>query len=496
MRRSNSPIILRWVSVILILLAVLLTVIQLVRFSRLRETFPAGTRIAGVPVGGLDRQQAAQRLTQVYGLPVELRYGDAIIQLRPSQVDFRLDLEGMLAAAEQQRLTQQSFWQAFWDFLWNRRPGAVEVPLRATYSQARLRAFLESEVALRYDQPPTPAEPIPGTTTFNPGKPGTVMDVERTLTLVDAALRSPTRRTVNVVFAQTAPPRPSLQNLEVMLRQVLSTNNFDGVAEIYLLDLQNGQELDLAYAYGQRVPPGIAFTAASTMKIPIMVSVFRRLEEPLPAEITSLMEAMIEFSENDPADRLMEQVMDKNLGPLMVTEDIRTLGLENTFLAGFFYPGAPLLRRFQTPANQRTDVSTDPDPYNQTTAMDAGTLLGDIYQCAQTGGGTFAVAFPGAITQSECRLMINYLARNRIAVLIEAGLPEGTQIAHKHGWVTDPRDGLIHTISDAGIVYTPGGNYVLVIFLYHPVQLLFDPANLLIANLSQAVYNFYNLTGH
>ncbi|WP_322807288.1 serine hydrolase, partial [Thermanaerothrix sp.] len=86
-------------------------------------------------------------------------------------------------------------------------------------------------------------------------------------------------------------------------------------------------------------------------------------------------------------------------------------------------------------------------------------------------------------------------ARNRIAVLIEAGLPEGTQIAHKHGWVTDPRDGLIHTISDAGIVYTPGGNYVLVIFLYHPVQLLFDPANLLIANLSQAVYNFYNLTG-
>lgn len=493
-RRSSTLVILRWLSVILIVLAVLLTVVALVRFSRLRATFPVGTRIAGVPVGGLDRQQAAQRLSQVYGLPVELRYGDAIIQLRPSLVDFRLDLEGMLTIAEQQRQSQ-TFWSAFWDFLWGRSPTAVDVPLRATYSTARLRAFLVNEVAARYDQPPTPAEPVPGTTTFTPGKPGTVMDVERTLTLIDAALRSPTARVVNVAFGRTAPPRPSLQNLEVMLRQVLRSNNFDGLAEIYLLDLQNGQEIDLAVNNGQVIQPGIAFTAASTMKIPIMVSVFRRMEEPLPQDLAGLMEAMIEFSENDPADRLMEQVLDKNLGPLDVTADMQALGLENTFLAGYFYPGAPLLRRFQTPANQRTDVSADPDPYNQTIPMEAGSLLADIYQCAQNGGGTFAVAFPGQITQNECRQMITYLSRNRIAVLIEAGLPEGTQIAHKHGWVTDPRDGLIHTISDAGIIYTPGGNYVLVIYLYHPVQLLFDPANVLIAQLSQAVYNFYNQPG-
>jgi beta-lactamase class A len=89
--------------------------------------------------------------------------------------------------------------------------------------------------------------------------------------------------------------------------------------------------------------------------------------------------------------------------------------------------------------------------------------------------------------------MLDYLAKNRIGVLIQAGLPEGTQIAHKHGWITEV-DGVIHTISDAGIVYSPGGNYVLVVFLYHPVQLVFDTANLLTAQLSSAVYNFYNLT--
>ena len=108
---------------------------------------------------------------------------------------------------------------------------------------------------------------------------------------------------------------------------------------------------------------------------------------------------------------------------------------------------------------------------------------------------TFALVFPDGITQSECRLMVSYLTKNRIAVLFEAGLPEGVQLAHKHGWMTDAADGLIHTISDAGIIYTAGGDFVLVVYLYHPVQLLFDPASELMAAFSQAVYNYYNLAG-
>jgi beta-lactamase class A len=223
-----------------------------------------------------------------------------------------------------------------------------------------------------------------------------------------------------------------------------------------------------------------------------MVSIFRRLKEPAPAQDVSLLELMIERSENDPADLLMQTVIDKDFGPLKVTEDLQSIGLNNTFLGGYFYPGAPLLKLYTTVANQRTDISTDPDIYNQTTPMEIGWLLDDIYQCAQTGGGTLIAAFPGEISQAECRLMITYLTRNRIAVLLEAGLPEGVQIAHKHGWITS-NDGLIHTIGDAGIVYTPGGNYVITIFLYQPVQLLFDPANQLVAQISTAVYNYFNL---
>ena len=83
--------------------------------------------------------------------------------------------------------------------------------------------------------------------------------------------------------------------------------------------------------------------------------------------------------------------------------------------------------------------------------------------------------------------------RNDIGVLIKAGLPEGTRIAHKHGWIIE-YDGLLHTMGDAAIVYTPGGDYVLVIFMHQPTQLVFDPVNKIFSNLSRAVYNYYNLS--
>lgn len=87
--------------------------------------------------------------------------------------------------------------------------------------------------------------------------------------------------------------------------------------------------------------------------------------------------------------------------------------------------------------------------------------------------------------------MNTLLLNNRLPVLLTAGLPEATPIAHKHGWVTV--NGVINTIGDAGIIYSPGGNYILVVFLYHPEQLVWDPASALVTEISRAVYNYYNL---
>jgi beta-lactamase class A len=469
--------------------AVLLTVLQLVNYSQIRSAYPPGLLIAGVPVGGLNQQQAAERLVQAYSTPVEMRYGDALIQVKPTVMGFELDLQAMLAEAELQRVTQP-FWPAFWDYLWNHLPSPSEVPLRARISEDRLRSYLVGEIAPRYDSPAAAAQPLPGSTSFQPGKAGTVLDIPRAVLLIKDAMRSQTSRSVNLTFGRLTPSRPSFQNLQVLLNQVIDVSRFDGIGEVYLLDLQTNQELHFAYQKGKTLPTDIGFTAASTIKIPIMISTFRRNPDPAPSEVTGYLSKMIEFSENDPADSLMA-LMDKTSGPLEVTKDMQALGLKNTFLAGYFYPGAQLLKRIQTPANQRKDYNTDADPYNQTSPAEIGALLDDIYQCAETGGGTFAAVFPAEISQNECRQMINLLILNRLPVLITAGLPEGTTIAHKHGWITE-MDGLLHTISDDAIVYTPGGNYILTVYLWNKDQLLFDPANQLVADLSRAVYNYFN----
>jgi beta-lactamase class A len=490
--RNRSPFsALRFLSFSLLIIALILTILQLVRFSRVRAYLPAGLEIASIPVGGLDRAEAAQRLREIYSSPVILRYNGAPIQMSPSIVDFQLNLESMLAVADLER-TESLFWVEFWDYLWNRSTTPVDVPLRVDYDEDRLRSFL-ADIAERYDQPATAALPAPGTAGFQAGTPGTELDVEGSVLLIENALVSIDHREVDLPIRSTRPSRPAFQNLEVLLKQTIAMSGFEGLAGIYLLDLQTTQELHFAYQQGQdvSVQPDIAFTASSIIKIPIMVSTFRRLGDPPDPEALRLLGEVIDKSGNESADWLMDRVIDKDKGPLLVSDDMKTLGLDNTYLAGYFTAGSTLLKVMETPANQRTDINTDPDPYSQTTSSDMGMLLTDLYECAQNGGGALEAAFPGEITQEECQMMITYLVNNKLPALLTAGIPEGTQIAHKHGWVST--NGIINTIGDAGIIYSPGGNYVLVVFLHHPEQLVWEPASKLVADLSTAVYNYYNL---
>lgn len=486
---------LRWFSAFFLLASLVLTALQLATYSRIRAYFPPGLEIAGVPVGGMDRQQAAQRLLEVYTNPVELIYNNIAIQIPPSVLDFQLDLESMLAAADLQR-TQQSFWVGFWDYLWNRSSTPVEIPLRSTYSETRLRTYLEEEISSRYDQPPQAARPVVGTVNFQPGASGSALDIDNAVPMIVNAARSLSQRQVVLPLERTDPLRPAFQNLEILLKQTMDIGGFDGLAGVYLMDLQTAQEIHFAYrdSTDLSVKPDIAFTASSIMKIAIMVSVYRRLGENSELETLKLMNDMITKSGNEAADWLMDSVMEAGRAPLIVTEDMNAIGLQDTFLAGYYSFGSPLLARIQTPANQRSDVNTDPDPYSQTTPSEVGMLLEDIYQCAVSGGGTLKAVFGNDITQAECQGMIDLLKDNKLPVLLTEGIPEATQIAHKHGWVSDI-NGVINTISDAGIIYTPGGNYVLVVFFHHPVQLIWESASKLLAELSRAVYNYYNLPG-
>jgi beta-lactamase class A len=493
LRSKGSFSFLRWGSLLFILLAVVMTTLQLVRFSRLWINFPSNLSIANIPIGQLSRQAAAERLLTVYSQPIDITYNESTIQLSPNTVGFTLDNESMLAAAEQERV-RTSFWEAFWNYLWNRPTQPVNIPLRASYSEERLRTYLETEISTRYDQLPSPAIPIVGTTNFQPGTSGSQLDVDRAIPLIEASLFSLDQRSVVLPIKKTNPSHPTFQNLEVLLKQTIDISGFDGVIGIDVEDLQTGQNISFILDKAKQVstPPDVAFTASSTIKIPIMISVFKHIGENPDAETTKNLEDMIAKSINPASDWLMQNKIDRDKGPLVVTEDMQTLGLKNTFLGGYFYAGAPLLEIYSTSANQRTDISTDPDPYSQTTPSEIGLLLKDLYQCANMNGGSLIAAFPGEITQTECQSMINYLVQDRIALLIQAGVPDGTNVAHKHGWVTDAY-GIIHDLSDAAIVFTPGGDYVFTVYMYHPVQIVFDPANELVKNLSRAIYNYYNI---
>ena len=494
MRFRRSYSIQRIISFFFIVVAVALLTIQLIAFSRAQSRYSEQMVIAGVPVGGLNRQEVAQRLLEVYSSPIEMLYESSVIHFNPTLVDFQLNLESMLAAADLQR-TSESFWVNYWSYLWGSRISSQPVPLDADYSQDLLQTYLIEEISSRYDSPPSPAIPIPGSLDFALGAPGTTIDIDEAVFDIGNALHSPTNRSVSLPIQETRATRPSLHNLQILLQQTLDLAGYDGLAGFYLLDLQTAQELHFLYQQGENIStdPDLAFTAASIIKIPIMVSALARLGDDIDEEALNLLTNMITLSGNDPSDWLMEQYIDPFRGPLVVTSDMQALGLENTFLAGHFRLGSPLLQRFTTPANSRPDINTDPDTYNQTTLTDIGMLLADIYQCAETGGSALRAVFPNGITQQECQLMIDLLVDNLVPYLITAGLPEGTRIAHKHGWIQD-FNGIITTIGDAGIVFTPSGDYVLVIFFYHPVQLVWEPIKAVIADLSEAVYNYYNLS--
>lgn len=487
----DTSFILRWASLFFLLAALVLTVFQLTSYSRARSQYPSGMTIAGVPVGGVEPQIAAQRLLEVYSSPVEIQYAGNIIHLDPNLVGFSLDIDSMLAAADIQR-TGQDFWSGFFGYLWGQNIATSDIPLLAAYSEERLQVYLKDEISSRYDKPATPAEPVPGQVIWKAGEPGQELDMPRAIALIETALRSPYARTVALTYQRTNPGRSPIKNLEIMIKQIIDQAPFDGVVGVYLLDLQNGEEIHFGYDKNADIPtdPDLAFTASSTIKIPVMVSVYKNLGPNLNQSDSDLVLEMITKSENPATDALMRR-MDEVRGPLLVTQDMKTLGLENTFIGGYFYDGAPLLQRFSTPSNQRTDVFTQPDAYNQTTPSEMGSLLTDLYQCSQNGGGALVAAFPEKINQSVCQVMIENLTKDRIGVLIEAGVPDGTRVAHKHGWISGPQ-GIIQNISDVGIVYTPSGNYVLVVYVYHPQQAVWKPVSDMITNISQAVYNYYN----
>ncbi|MCX7975440.1 MAG: class A beta-lactamase-related serine hydrolase [Bellilinea sp.] len=453
-------------------------------YRQVQTVLPENSRWGVVDVGGLTIEEARQRVLAVYLAPFELRYEDQVIQVSAETLGFRVDFieSGQLYS---------NFNSSFWAYLWGRLQSPVEWKVGFNLDKAQLKTYLQSEIASRYDVNPIPPLPMPASSRFASGISGKALDIDASLIRFEEVLNNPLNRQIELVVREQPARITDANLLKAILINELRVAKYNGIAEIFAFHLSENQSLHFAVENGEEVPAEIAFSAASTIKIPILLTALMQIEAPFPDEFVQLAERMMVYSENPPADRIMESYIGSTLAPLKVTEMLQEAGFQNTFLAGYFYLGAPLLRRFDTPANQRGDINLNPDVYNQTTAGEMGQLLRAIYQCADSGSGLLIERFAGKVTPEKCAFLLEMMKRNRIGVLGQAGLPEGLPFAHKHGW-SEESDGYLHTISDVGIVFGPQADYVLVIFLYDPVQLLFDPANALMARLSQRIYNAWN----
>ena len=209
--------------------------------------------------------------------------------------------------------------------------------------------------------------------------------------------------------------------------------------------------------------PDSVFHAASTMKVPVMIEYFRGIDAgrirrdqdllldtgfqsivdgspyTLDAGVDSDSSVFARVGQRVPLRWLVERmiVRSSNLATNTMIEVLdarkvdataRSLGATHMKVLRGVEDG----KAFQQGLN------------NQTSARDLATLL----EAIESGK---------AASRGSCREMIDILAAQEFNTEIPAGLPAGTRVAHKTGWIT----GVQH---DAALVYPPGRKpYVLVV---------------------------------
>jgi len=278
--------------------------ITFVEYNHYKESpilFPSNSEIAGVPVDGLDQAEAEERVSEVYNLPITLTQNGTSFQATPDQLGFSFDVSSLVSQGFDQIANGR-----FWDHLWGRtQPEPVFVPLTAEVNEEQIITYLTQEVVPRYIQLGSPIMPISGTTNFTLPVPGETLDIESAVTDFHTALLSPTDRQVALMVDITENNQADLSTLEALIIHNIKESSFDNLVEFYLESMETGHILHFATQNGEWDQPDVAFTAASTIKIPIMISVLRHTSEPTPENVVDLMEEMIVLSENPPADTLM-----------------------------------------------------------------------------------------------------------------------------------------------------------------------------------------------
>ena len=260
-------------------------------------------------------------------------------------------------------------------------------------------------------------------------------------------------------------------------------------AEIRAIIAGSGAEVAVAFRTvdgrdGLLIDPDKVFHAASTMKVPVMIELFRQagkgqlsLEEKLPIRNTfkSIVDGSpYKLSEGDDSDKEIYAALGKSLTLRQLCEAMITVS--SNFATNLLIErlGVEKIRNtvtrlgaggMQVLRGVEDQKAFDKGLNNSTTAR----ALLVLFQTLATGQ---------AVSATSDAAMIDILKRQKFNEAIPAGVPAGTPVAHKTGNITK-----IH--HDAGIVYAPRP-YVLVILVRGiPEQKVSAP---LMSKISAAVY--------
>ncbi|MEZ4515351.1 MAG: serine hydrolase [Chloroflexota bacterium] len=451
-------------------------------FWRAMDKFPPGTTVANVLVEGLTYDQAKNLLLETYMSPITIYNGDErATELLPADVGFSIDADAMLEQARTEWQAQE-MWRRYLEFVVGIAPYPIEVPIRAAHNEDSLRGTLDT-VANYVDKPARVPVLLTETGEIQPGEPGVIVDRDQSLTNLRMALYDTENRVANLALIDEPAPEWDISVLDESIRNILS--GFDGFSSVFIVDLQTGEEV--------AINADVAVSALSILKIAIFIEAYRALDNPPDAFQEDLFVSTATASSNHSANLLLHIIAGEDNtyeGAAVLTQEMHDLGLANTFMA-IPYDAATVPTRpstYETPANQRTDIDTSPDPSMQTTAEDIGTLLEMLYYCAEGEGGFLAI-YPDELTQSECQAIVDLMVGNVEGNLIRYGVPEESdvRVSHKHGWS-------INEHGDAGIVYSPGGDYVIYTLLAQPDSdwLSSEYSFPILREISRAAYNYFN----
>jgi beta-lactamase class A len=193
---------------------------------------------------------------------------------------------------------------------------------------------------------------------------------------------------------------------------------------------------------------GAQFEAASTLKLPVMITALSGLSGELAeSSYWDPFTRITRYSDNVAANQVLELMAGSDeAGAARMVAFMKTLGLTGTFMEGGYLTGD---------GGGRPGVTiVDPPPtaYKHTTPADMALLAGDLVAAA---AGKGPLVRKGVLPH-EARELLYLMLHAEDPGLVPAGA-HGLPVAHKIGWLED-------TDNDVAIVFSPAGPVVITIY--------------------------------